>query len=188
MNKRWTVLAVVLVLLLALAPMDAMGQKKKKKKKKPPPPVEQVVEGSIMFPANGAAAGDPNACFSGIHRRATLLFGDGAQGYFGYHFDVDEATWGGNFVLEVTSGEPDFDIVFYPDFGDQQAVGETVTYETREPGGEEGAIPPNMTKVIVCMYDGLDAAFKYTGTGPGGGTPAPDGSPTGSPTPSPTAT
>lgn len=191
MAKRWSVLSLVLVLLLAIAPVDALG-KKKKKKPPPPPPVVQEVEGSIIFPAILPDNTQPGviACFSGLHRRAALQFGDDAQGYVGYHFDVDEATWGGNFVLEVTGGQadPDFDVIFYTDFGDQMAAGETTGYETRGAGGEEGTIPPGHPKVIVCMYSGFDATFKYTGTGPSGGVPAPSGSPAGSPTPSPTST
>ena len=108
MTKKWSVvvmaLLLVLVMMLSFGAVDAFGQKKKKKKKKrppPPPPVTQTVEDSIMFPAAFADTANPGqtACFSGVHRRLALAGGDQANGYFGYHFDVDPATVGGNFVL-----------------------------------------------------------------------------------------
>ncbi|MGH2740008.1 MAG: hypothetical protein ACRDH6_05965 [Actinomycetota bacterium] len=157
MAKRW--LVATLVLALALAPAGAVAGKKKKKA-----PPTQIVEGGVTFPVIAPTA--PETCFSGVHRRLVLAAGSGPQGFFGYDFDVDKATWNGKFVLEVTGGESvDLDIIFYPDFGDQMTVGKTVTYETRESGGETGAIPANMTKVIVCMYTGFEATFTYTGTG-----------------------
>ncbi|MDQ4059367.1 MAG: hypothetical protein M3124_09630 [Actinomycetota bacterium] len=189
MNRKWAVLAIAVTAVLAIAPVDAAGKKKKKKKPPPPPPVEQVVEGDIMFIAPFFdTATNERACFSGLHRRLFLAFGESAQGYVGYHFDVDPATIGGTFILEPGGGA-DLDIVFYTDFGDQTAAGETVTYETRGTDPEQGEIPANMTKVIVCMFSGTEGAFKYTGTGPttGGtaGTPASGGSPGASPSASP---
>lgn len=193
MSKRWSVLVVILVVLLALAPMDALGQKKKKKKKRPPPPppVQQTVEGNLMFPMAFVDTANPpqTACFAGVHRRLVLAAGDQSRGYFGYHFDVDPATIGGTFVAEVAGGQgsPDLDVLFYSDFGvlaPPANPAETVAYQTRGAGGETGAIPPNMTKVIVCMFSGFDADFKYVGTAAGG---VPGGT-TGSPTPTPTST
>ncbi len=184
MVKRWLPLVVVLALMLAMVSVDAGAQKKKKKRKPtpPPPPPQQVVEGSIMLMA--PAPSDPDSCFSGLHRRLFLAFGETAQGRVGYHFDVDPATAGGNFVLEPTAGSNiDLDIVFYTTFGDQTAAGETRTYEARGSTPETGTIPPEMPKAIVCMYSGTQSRFKYTGTGLAptpatGGTPAPSPSPT----------
>ncbi|HEX2239552.1 MAG TPA: hypothetical protein VHJ82_00195 [Actinomycetota bacterium] len=195
MTKRWSILIGVLVLVLAIAPMDALGQKKKKKKKPPPPPVEQVVEGNVTFPAvflDTAVTPPEPSCFARVHRTLFLQFGDQAQGYFGWHFEVDPATWGGTFKLEVTGGQsPDLDVTYYTDLGDlTTGAAATQSYETRSTTGEEGDIPANMNHVIVCMFTGLDSSFKYTGIGPAGGAPAPapSGSPAGSPTPSPTST
>lgn len=155
MVKKWLVPA--LVLMMVVAPPDAVGAKKKKK-----PKAQQVVEGSVDLP-QGDPTGAVGRCVSGNHRRLVLL-NVPAQGVVGFDFDVDKATWNGKFVLEV-DGDQDLDIIFYTDFGDLQAAGETVAYEEDGSGGESGTIPSNMTKAIVCMFSGLNAAFTYTGTG-----------------------
>ncbi len=180
MSKRWSVLVIVLVVLLAITPVNAAG--KKKKKKPPPPPVEQVVEGSVRFPAVFYdQANSRPSCFPGLHRRLRAQFGDTAQGNFGYDLDIDAATWGGTFVLEPPAGA-DFDITFYEDFGTATSnpAGQTVVYETRGTGPEQGEIPANMKKAIVCLFStgSTPTAFKYKGTGPIlGAAPSPSPSP-----------
>lgn len=141
-------------------------------------PKPQVVEGSVLLPLPFL---DDSGCYAGSHRRAALATAGNNNKVTGYHFDVDKATWGGLFDLEATGGQGyvDFDIYFYSDFGafgnpDDPLVNEgflSAQYNTREAGGEEGTVPPEMNKVIVCMYSGalgqgFNGTFKYTATPP----------------------
>lgn len=171
--KKTIALLTAGLLVFSVAPGSAVAGKKKKKKKKPP--VEQKVEGNVIAPAPFT---DDSGCFAGLHRRVVLLGGEGVNGDVGYHFDVDEKTWGLNFVLEPTggSGDVDLDIYFYREFGTREDVVTdplgagspgAVQMNTREPGGESGVVPPDHNKVIVCMYGGqggagLNADFTYT--------------------------
>ncbi|HVL64799.1 MAG TPA: hypothetical protein VM573_06475 [Actinomycetota bacterium] len=172
--RKLVALASVGLLVLALAAGPATAGKKKKKKK---PPVEQTVEGSILLPAPFPQ--DRTACFAGLHRRLMTPAEGPQNGVFGYLFEVDEKTWGTNFVLEVTeSAQPaDLDIYFYlhfppleewPSAPNNAGAPVSVDYTTREVGGESGEVPPETNKVIVCMYGGdqgstgLNASFKYT--------------------------
>ncbi len=150
---------------------------------------EQVVEGSILLPATAVdPASPPNlACIAGAHRRAALLFNNSANGFVGYHFDVDPGTHGGTFVLEAVTAA-DFDLTFYSDFGavPNTNPAETLAFQTRGNAGETGEIPAMATKVIICLFQGADAEFKYTGTAKGGAPkPGPSGSPSASPTSGP---
>ena len=86
------------MLVLSLGPGSAAAQKKKKKKK---PSVEQKVEGTVALPAPFQ---NDSGCFAGLHRRIAILGQENVNGDVGYHFDVDKATWGTNFVLEPTGG------------------------------------------------------------------------------------
>ena len=139
-----------------------------------PPP--QSVSGSIALPAPFT---DNTGCFAGLHRRFAIVTQEQVNGVFGYHFDLDPATLGKPFVLEVTGGQGtvDMDINFYYEFGtvedvvnDPQGAGAPVssTFATREPGGESGIVPKgDYTKAIVCVYGGdqgagAAATFEYT--------------------------
>ena len=139
-------------------------------------PKQQKVSGSIALPAPFT---DGVGCFAGLHRRIAILTQEQVNGDVGYHFDLDPATIGKPFVLEVTGGQGDvdLDITFYYEFGtvedvvgDPQGAGAPVTYQysTREPGGESGTVPKGeYTKVIVCLYGGTEgasvgASFDYT--------------------------
>lgn len=171
--RKSVILLIVGTLIMGSLGAPAMSAKKKKKRPPPPPPpppVEQVVEGQVRFPAvTFDQANNRPACFAGVHRRLRQQFGDTAQGNFGYDFDIDPATWGGTFVLEPPAGA-DFDITFYEDFGTATSnpVGQTVTFETRGTAPEEGEIPADMKKAIVCLFStgSVPTAFKYKGTGP----------------------
>jgi hypothetical protein len=134
-------------------------------------PKQQVVEGSITMMA--PFYGDTFAtCYSGLHRRASVLSGGAANGVVGFEFDVDPATIGKPFVLEVNGGQAgvDLDITFYTEFGTtDQALDRThsppnYSFEQRGAGGESGVIPKGLdwTKAIVCMHTGADATFTYT--------------------------
>jgi hypothetical protein len=94
------------------------------------------------------------------------------NGIVGFEFDVDPATIGKPFVLEVTGGQGDvdLDITYYTEFGTtEQALDRTHaptnhSFEAREAGGESGVIPKGVewTKAIVCMHTGAEATFTYT--------------------------
>lgn len=158
--KKLISLAVAAVAVAALIPTASAA------------PKQQVEEGMVPLPAPFV---DDSGCFAGLHRRFAILTAEGVQqGPVGYHFDVDPATYNKNFLLEVTGGQGsvDMDIYFYEKFGTpEDVVGDpagagapfTVSFNTREEGGEFGKVPPNMNKVIVCMLaGGAEASFKYT--------------------------
>ena len=143
-------------------------------------PAKQTVEGTVVAPLPFT---DDSGCFAGVHRRMAILTQEQVNGVGGYHFDVDPATYNGKFKLEPTGGvvgDIDLDIYFYEEFGtveqvvgDPQAAGNpfTVQFNTREPGGESGLVPPDTTKVIVCMYGGQQyvgagATFTYEAAAP----------------------
>ena len=139
-------------------------------------PKQQKVSGSIALPAPYT---DDTGCFAGLHRRFAIVTQEQVNGVVGYHFDLEPATIGKPFVLEVTGGQGDvdLDILYYYEFGtiedvvsDPLAAGAPVSYgfQTREPGGESGIIPKgDYTKAIVCVYGGQQGAgaaatFDYT--------------------------
>lgn len=144
-------------------------------------PKEQVVEGSIAFPAV-FAQGTFDGCWGGLTRRITQTAAGQGNGTFGYRFEVDKSTWNGKFKLEPTggTGDVDLDIFLYSVMPGAEAVVDdpvnggtpvSVDYQTREPGGESGDIPKGTTDIIVCMYGGpshagFNATFEYVGTPP----------------------
>lgn len=161
--KKLIGLAVAAVAVASLIPAASAAPKK------------QVEKGTLALPAPFT---DDTGCYAGLHRRfAILTTGAVKQSPIGYHFDVDPATWNKNFLLQVDGSQgaaaADMDIYFYNKFGtpedvagDPLAAGApvTVSYNTREAGGEFGKVPPDMTKIIVCMMGNgaLNASFTYT--------------------------
>ncbi|HEX2057718.1 MAG TPA: hypothetical protein VHI71_05040 [Actinomycetota bacterium] len=136
-------------------------------------PKQQTVEGEIAMMA--PFYGDTFAtCYSGLHRRASVLSGGANNGIVGFEFEVEPYTIGKPFVLEVTGGQGDvdLDITFYTEFGTtEQALDRThappnYSFEERGAGGESGIIPKTAglkwTKAIVCMHTGAGATFTYT--------------------------
>jgi hypothetical protein len=94
-------------------------------------------------------------------------------------FEVDKATWGGKFKLEVTgggAGTEDLDVTFYADPGhvdpadpaQQAGIAESGAYLTREAGGEAGLVPQTSTVALVCLAvgSGYNAEWAYTATPP----------------------
>jgi hypothetical protein len=164
--KRVVTLGLSALLAGSLIPANATAAK----------PKQQKVSGSIALPAPFT---DDTGCFAGLQRRVAIMTQEQVNGVIGYHFDVDPATVGKPFVLEVTGGQGtvDLDITFYYEFGtvddvtgDPQNAGSPVNYSfaSREPGGESGVIPKgDYTKAIVCVYGGgqgagAAATFDYT--------------------------
>ena len=164
--KKIVTLGLTALLAGSLLPASATAAK----------PKQQKVSGSVALPAPFT---DDTGCFAGLHRRMAILTQEQVNGVVGYHFDVDPATIGKPFVLEVTGGQGDvdMDILFYYEFGtvddvisDPQGAGAPVSsgFQTREPGGESGIIPKgDYTKAIVCVYGGAQGAgaaatFDYT--------------------------
>lgn len=161
MRKLAGLMALALV-AVALVPNGVIAGKKGKKKA-----TYQKVEGSVamMLPFYN----DLDACYTGAHRRIAVLSQEQVNGDVGYHFDVDPGTANRNFKLEVTGGmgEVDLDITFYSELGTTEQATDTgyapynVSFEERTPGGEAGIVPPDMTKAIVCMWNGQNATFTY---------------------------
>ncbi|HEX2057719.1 MAG TPA: hypothetical protein VHI71_05045 [Actinomycetota bacterium] len=164
--KKLTAVAVAGLLAGSLVTTNATAAK----------PKQQKVSGSIALPAPFT---DDSGCFAGLHRRMAILTQEQVNGIVGYHFDLEPATLGKPFVLEVTGGQGnvDMDILFYYEFGtpedvvnDPQGAGAPVSYgyQTREVGGESGTVPKgDYTKAIVCVYGGQQgagaaASFEYT--------------------------
>lgn len=164
--KKLMTLALAGMLVVAIVPGAAEAGKKKKAK-----PVVQEVEGSVPLPAPFT---DDSGCYAGLHRRGSIVSGGQVNGVIGYEFDVDKATWGKPFAMEITGGQGtvDLDIYFYSEFGTvDDVVGDplgagapyTVSFNTRDSEGEFGEVPADMNKVIVCMMaGGFEGTFKYT--------------------------
>ncbi len=148
---------VVALSIAALIALPAVGVGSATAAKKKP---KQNVEGSIVIPQPGAAAGP---CIYRTQR--TLMATAGApNGIVGYTFEVDPKTVGKKFVLEV-AGNAGMDIQFYAELGDPTdptTAPANVGYETPGPGGETGTVPQGYPIVFVCMNEGANASFTYT--------------------------
>ncbi len=151
--KRVIAVSVAALLLGGAVPATA-GQAKKTK---------QTQEGSVAIPAQFA----DGSCFFGLHRRLNLVAQRQAQGIVGFDFDVDPKTGGGKFKLVPSDESADLDISFYQglgDLSDPAGVPANIPFETREPGGESGVVPPGYPIAIVCMVSGANVDFTYTAT------------------------
>ncbi|HVF52385.1 MAG TPA: hypothetical protein VNC78_02135 [Actinomycetota bacterium] len=131
---------------------------------------KQSETGTVVLPTPHPQA--PAECFAGYHRRANYFAQEQLNSVVGHHFNVDEATWGGKFVLEPTGGQGtiDLDIVFFVDFktdpADPTGGPLSATIANRAAGGEKGIVPEGMTKAVVCLwsgdqYQGAAATFSY---------------------------
>ncbi len=164
--KKLVTIALAAMVFGALLPAGAEAAKKPR----------QTEEGSILLPLPFL---DDTGCYAGVWRRAHAVTGDSARGLIGWNFEVDKKTWNKKFKLEVSGGAGyvDMDIYFYlgplttiNDFVEQQgdpAPPSTVSYNTREAGGEVGKVPAGAENVILCLYSGAQgvgggADFVYT--------------------------
>lgn len=157
MNKLVKLVALGMVASTALAGAAVAGKG-----------ARQDVSGTIAMQAPPSDATDnPNGCYSGVHRRFAIATQEQVNGVVGYHFDVDAATWGKKFRLTPGSAV-DIDITFYSEFGTVEQATDTgfapynLTFEERNNDGEFGKVPADMTKAIVCMKAGQNAAFTYS--------------------------
>ena len=161
-------IALALVAAMAIPLFGASAQAGKK-------PI-QTEEGSVLLPLPFT---DDTGCYAGVWRRAHAFTGDAARGPIGWNFAVDKKTWNKKFNLEVSGGVGyvDMDIYFYlaplttpQDFvtaGGDPAAPPTISFNTREAGGETGTVPKGAQNVILCLYSGAvgqggGADFVYT--------------------------
>ncbi len=159
--KKLIALVAASMAVAALVPGTAAAGKKKG--------ASQVVTGHIAIQAPPSdATNNPNGCYSGVHRRIAVVSQGQVNGVVGFHFDLDPATWNKKFRLVPDTAGVDIDITFYTDFGTTEQATDTayapytVGFEERDTDGEAGIVPPDMTKVIVCMKAGANADFTYT--------------------------
>ena len=152
LKKALAVAAVTLVAAALIPSATAAGKK-------------QVVEGTIALPMSGDAI-EAGTCNFGAQRRPRLfsqmIF---PNGIVGWDFDVDPRTVGKKFKLTTETAGTDLDISFYMDMGDPAdpaGAPTNIPFETRKEGGEAGKVPPGMTKALICMFAGSEAAFNYT--------------------------
>jgi hypothetical protein len=157
--KRLGVVVLAVVLLLPGAGAGA-----------DPAAYSQEESGTVIGPTPHPQA--PEICFQGVGRRI-YLFSQGAYTgpVFGSIFDIDEKTWNGRFKLDITShraGNEDLDIYFFKDFGpwipeDPIANSPTIlaVYEERNTEGEQGIVPKEATKAMVCLWSGIQADYDY---------------------------
>jgi hypothetical protein len=159
--KKSFALVLAALTVFALVPTSAGAAKKPK----------QTEEGMVLLPLPYT---DDSSCYAGVWRRAHMATGDAGRGLIGWNFEVNKKTWNKKFKLEVSGGQGyvDMDITFYlgpltsvNDVVEQQAdpaPPASVSYATREAGGESGTVPKGAENVIICSYGGAQ------GTGGGG--------------------
>ena len=140
------------------------------------PPQEET--GNILLPGPGPNGETTGGCWTGWARRFWIFSGGATAGPFGSMFEVDKATLGGKFKLEVAGavGTEDLDITYYADPGkvdptdpaQQSGIVESSSYLTRKAGGETGTVPPNATVALICLAigSGFNADWTYTATPP----------------------
>lgn len=168
MMKKLIVLALATMLVASIAPLGAGAA----------PLAPQEETGTVILPGPGPNGEVTGGCWTGWPRRAYIFSGGATSGPFGSMFEVDPATWNGKFKLEVVgggTGSEDLDLTFYidpgkPDPADpaQQQVTESSSYLSREPGGEEGIVPPEATVALICLGvgTGYNAEWSYVATPP----------------------
>lgn len=167
--KQSLALALVATIFAALSPLAAQAGVAGPQKE----------EGKVLLPGPGPNGETTGGCWTGWPRRVWIASGGATAGPLGHMFEVDKATWNGNFKLEVASGamgSEDLDITFYAkpgapatvDPAQQEGIQETGSYLTREAGGEVGTVPPGTTVALVCLGigTGANADLTYTATPP----------------------
>lgn len=123
----------------------------------------QTVPGSIAAPTRFT---DGEAGFPGAGRRAYLV-NPATNGTVMYVVNVDEASWGGQFVIDTVAdatGSGDIDLYFYEELGGLDNAGTgvvtTAEYDTGGPG-ETGFIPPGTKYAITFTPNAVRSTFTY---------------------------
>lgn len=164
--KRVTIALLASALLAHLIPAPAAAV--------PAKLASQQESGTVLLPGPGPNGETTGGCWTGWSRRAWIISGGATAGPFGSMFEIDKATWGGKFKLDVVSGAAgteDLDVTFYADPGKvdpadpamQGGIYETGAYLNRTSGGETGTVPPQTTVALVCLAigTGADADWEY---------------------------
>lgn len=160
--KRLITLALAATLVAALFPPSARADAAPK----------QEETGTVLLPGPGPNGEVTGGCWTGYPRRFWIFTSGATAGPFGSMFEIDKATWGGKFKVEVTnglSGAEDLDLTFYADPGkidpadpaQQGGIVETGSYLTREAGGETGTVPPTTTLALICLGVGSGANAEW---------------------------
>ena len=125
----------------------------------------QTVAGSIAAPTRFT---DGESGFPGAGRRAYLV-NPATNGTVMFVLDVDQQSWGGQFVIDTVAdvtGSGDIDVYFYEDLGGLDNGGTGVVtlaeYDTGGPG-ETGFIPPGTEKAIAFTPNAVRSTFTYHG-------------------------
>ncbi|MDQ3957640.1 MAG: hypothetical protein M3273_04885 [Actinomycetota bacterium] len=172
--KRVIMLVLVAMLVASLSPVAARTGAKAGAVAAP-----QEETGTVLLPGPGPNGETTGGCWTGWARRFWIFSGGATAGPMGSMFEIDKATWGGKFKLEVTAGgvgTEDLDMTYYVDPGhvdpmdpaQQGGIVESSAYLSREPGGEEGIVPPESTVVLICLAtgSGYNAEWSYTALPP----------------------
>jgi hypothetical protein len=119
----------------------------------------QQVEGTILAPLRFAADATYSSWPGGQRQVWSIA---GSNGQVGYTIELDEGADGGTFTLDVVSGATgleDLDIAFYASFN---PVVSSATYMERKTGGESATIPDGSRFAVITMFNGANAAFRFT--------------------------
>jgi hypothetical protein len=153
---RHRVLATTALAVVALLPVTALASA-------PPGESTQEVSGTVAVP--NPTKGAPVVVTR--HARSAGLLDEGTNGLFGWFFEVDPETWGGQFSLTTTTAGADLDILFYADPGTlADAPTATAEYEGSDGDGERGIVPPQTTHALIYPAGAPNADFTYTGHAP----------------------
>jgi hypothetical protein len=110
------------------------------------------------------AADATYSSWAGGQRQAWSIAG--SNGQVSYTIELDEGADGGTFTLDVVSGATgleDLDIAFYASFNN---VVSSATYMERKTGGESATIPDGSRFAVITMFNGANAAFRFTSYAP----------------------
>jgi Subtilase family len=119
----------------------------------------QQVEGTILAPLRFAADATYSSWPGGQRQVWSIA---GSNGQVGYTIELEEGADGGTFTLDVVSGATgleDLDIAFYASFN---PVVSSATYMERKTGGESATIPDGSRFAVITMFNGANAAFRFT--------------------------
>jgi hypothetical protein len=149
MRARAIVASVAVAGLALAAPLQAA------------PKPRQRIDGSIRVAVPHPVYSEGCLGF-GVQYQVAWLEQPALSGHVGYQFTVDPRTWNREFELVPSDPRSDLDIAFFPDFQPVYVDDPYWAYDRRGYGGEEGLVPPGMTKALVCMHSGNDVSFRYT--------------------------